>query len=62
MFKREKCLNGPTRSRLAGFLMGILVSANLVVILWCLVVKIGVLVVIFTALVVKIMDLVVIVK
>ena len=42
--------------------MGILVSANLVVILWCIVVKIRVLVVIFTALVVKIMDLVVIVK
>ena len=45
-----------------GFLMGILMSDGLVVILTCLVVKMGHLVVIFAALVGKITALVVIVK
>ncbi len=62
IFGREKSLNGPTRCRLAGILMGILVSGDLVVKFVSLVVKMEHLVVILSDLVVKNTGLVVIVK
>ena len=55
-------MSGPARCRLAGILMGILVSGDLVVKFANLVVKMEHLVVILSDLVVKNMDLVVIVK
>ena len=62
MFGREKFLSGPARCRLAGILMGILVSGDLVVKFASLVVKMEHLVVILSDLVVKNVGLVVIVK